>query len=214
MNILKYILLIFVLYLSTSIGEFIIHKYGMHNITLNKHNIPGISNHLDHHSDVHYDMTLNENHNDRGMYFMTSVTIILGIIVFLIYYFWINIIFKLKLDYKYIILISFIISIGYKLLWNNVHYKFHMLGKPFNQWTKYEKLLFRNHTYHHLQKGKTKGNYNIIFLGADYLFGQYNTCLNNKEYCDSLNGNNKLCNYQKNKIVPNKFSRYGIKYCD
>ena len=70
----------------------------------------------------------------------------------------------------------------------------------------------KNHIYHHLQKGDRKGNYNIILPGADILFGTYNTCIDNTEYCnkdDLSEYDKKLCKLQKENIVPIS----GIKYC-
>ena len=38
----------------------------------------------------------------------------------------------------------------------------------------YIKWVIKNHTKHHKVKGDKKGNFNIIYPGADYLLGTYN----------------------------------------
>jgi len=53
-------------------------------------------------------------------------------------------------------------------------------------------ILFKNHSYHHLQKGSKKGNYNVIVLGADEWFGLNNKTIDNTEYCKT-NYNEKIC---------------------
>ena len=47
----------------------------------------------------------------------------------------------------------------------------------------YLKWMYKNHTIHHLQKGKKKGNFNIIFPGSDVIMGDYRTFVDNSEYC-------------------------------
>ena len=45
------------------------------------------------------------------------------------------------------------------------------------------RCLIGNHTNHHLQKGPSKGNYNVIFLGADEWFNNNVVEIDNKDYC-------------------------------
>jgi sterol desaturase/sphingolipid hydroxylase (fatty acid hydroxylase superfamily) len=46
-------------------------------------------------------------------------------------------------------------------------------------------FLYRNHAIHHLQKGDTKYNFNIILPFFDYIFftKKYGACYDNTEYC-------------------------------
>jgi hypothetical protein len=53
-------------------------------------------------------------------------------------------------------------------------------------------LLYKNHSNHHLQKGAKKGNYNIIFLGADEWFGYNVKNVDNREHC-MANPTEKVC---------------------
>merc|ERR1719384_1847312 len=40
----------------------------------------------------------------------------------------------------------------------------------------YFNWMIRNHTLHHDIKGDGKGNFNIVWPGADFLFGTYHSC--------------------------------------
>jgi hypothetical protein len=111
-----------------------------------------ISNHIRHHKDVNLDMTLIPDYDEEGMYFNSLSTIILIIIGFIMYYVIIKKMFKYIITNKYIGLIALIIGLLYKILWNYLHYKFHMLNnKSYNKWNWYEKIAFKNHYMHHLQ---------------------------------------------------------------
>ena len=86
---------------------------------------------------------------------------------------------------------------------------------PYQTWNRYEKIAFHNHSYHHLQKGPRKGNYCIVFLGADHLFNTFNNCINNKEYCKknyhkSPANLKKLCDMERQKKKLDK----GLKFCN
>ena len=211
MKYLKLISCIVIMYLSTSICEFVVHKYIMHHPKLQT-----ISNHIRHHKDVNLDMTLIPDYDEEGMYFNSLSTIILIIIGFIMYYVIIKKMFKYIITNKYIGLIALIIGLLYKILWNYLHYKFHMLNnKSYNKWNWYEKIAFKNHYMHHLQKGKRKGNYCIILLGADILFGTNNQCINNNEYCRNMKSHlskneKELC---KKQLLKKKLP-YNLQFCE
>ena len=208
-----FILLTCLLYISTSIGEYVIHKYLMHNYNLNK---SSITNHIRHHDDVNYDMTLSKKRQNEDLYFDLISTIILFALIYVIYYIIIKSVFGYNKSYIFIIILSAFVALLYKVAWDHLHYRFHMFHKiPYNTWNKYEKITFHNHAYHHLQKGIKKGNYCIIFLGADHLFKSFNTCIDNREFCKKnyhkVSKNIKtLCDYEKQKKqLPNE-----IKFCN
>ena len=220
--IFKHILLVICLYAINSFFEYFFHKYCMHTNFLNNKTISSINNktknHLLHHLDVKIDMKLDDkyiNHLD-GLYFNIYDTFNLIILFFIINTIIIKIIFKYKITYKYIILLSIINPISYYFLWNYIHPKMHQISNnKIDDMNFFEKILFKNHSYHHLQKGDKKGNYNIVYLGADYLFNAYNNCVDNKEYCKKnykkLNKDaQQLCDLEKNnKKLPN-----GLKFCN
>ena len=45
---------------------------------------------------------------------------------------------------------------------------------------------------HHIQKGKKKGNFNIIFLGADEWFNDNRKSVNNENYC-KIHSEDEIC---------------------
>ena len=57
-------------------------------------------------------------------------------------------------------------------------------------WISY--LLYNNHKMHHIQKGKKKGNFNIIFLGADEWFNDNRKSVNNENYC-KIHNEDEIC---------------------
>ena len=50
--------------------------------------------------------------------------------------------------------------------------------------------LWKNHALHHYQK-EGKGNYNIIFPGADFLFRSYNSKFDNTKFCEKNSNDEK-----------------------
>ena len=80
-------------------------------------------------------------------------------------------------------------------MWNKIHPKFHdyevqklsiKYGPHDNglfDTSFFQKLLYRNHEAHHIQKGEKKGNYNIILLGADEWMNRNVKTIDNIEYC-------------------------------
>ena len=115
MNHLKLICCISIMYLSTSICEYLVHKYIMHHPKLQT-----ISDHIQHHKDVNLNMTLVQDYNEDGMYFNSLSTIILIMIGFVMYYVIINKLFKYRLHNKYIGLITVIMGLLYKIIWNHL----------------------------------------------------------------------------------------------
>ena len=209
-KISNFILFFLTIYIVTSISEWFIHKYIMHSNYLNNYDY---SNHIRHHNDVNYNMSLSNKVED-DLYFSFTYTVEVLLLIFPLYYIIINKVFKYKKSLTFIFMLSLTITILYVLSWNYLHPLFHMISEvPFDKWTSLEKILFRNHAYHHLQKGDKKGNYCIVFLGADHLFGTYNNCINNKEYCEKNYHNlsketKELYNMEKQ----NKKLKYGLKF--
>ena len=71
-------------------------------------------------------------------------------------------------------------ALAHMFVWNNVHPNMHRhatvipiswglpnVGAALAE----DSLMYRNHEAHHLVKGAAKGNYNVIFLGTDEVFG-------------------------------------------
>ncbi len=173
----KDIFLMISLYITLSICEYLIHRYLMHNKENSLIRYIYGTDHINHHKDVLQNMSLKKNYNKNGLFMNSNHTFIITLVVFLVFYFIINIIFKRNITNIYILILSFFIGLFYRFMWNYLHPRFHKIKQCkkniiFN-------YLYNNHKNHHLQKGKRKGNFNIIFIGADYLFGTYNTEVKN-----------------------------------
>ena len=166
--------------------------------------------HIKHHLEVLDDMKLVEDYDESGVIFRTKHLLLIVPII----YFSFSCNFKLfnyNLHSDYILLISVCVALFYKFMWDFLHTSFHQT----RQIEKYSKnpifrYFFLNHTYHHLVKYPNKGNYCIIFLGADHLLGTYNSCIDNKEYCKNPHKSHiDFCNKEINKIKLEN----GFKWC-
>ena len=197
-NKINFILLF---YLFGTISEYLIHKYIMH-ANKNKlyykilHKIPLIKNillknnkvHINHHLNIKKNMNLKKN-KKYGMYMGWNTTI-LGIIVLFIILTLSTKFSNYKLSFNKKIIISIITSFMWNYIWNKTHPQMHNYKSDFSikngphdnnllDLTFITNILYKNHQNHHLQKGKRKGNYNVILLGADEWFGQNNIIIKN-----------------------------------
>lgn len=191
-------------YILLSMCEWLIHKNIMHcnkkslffNIIsmfdTNKLIEETCNDHIEHHIDVKPDMNLFRVPRKESLFMGWTVSkyICLFVILSLIISKYIS---GINLSYTKIIIFGIILTIFWSYLWNKIHPLMHKYkGKYTIQEGPYEnildlniinKLIYRNHSNHHLQKGSAKGNYNIIVMGADEWFGTYVIKVNNKEYC-------------------------------
>ena len=195
----KIILCVISLYLYITITEWFIHKHIMHDEDLD----PG---HIRHHRSVNVDMTLSDDEFIEDDIQMGSThTLLITFSTIIMFHVIINKLFKLNVNVYYIVVISIILSLYYRFMWNTyhrkMHYEFDFFEKTNNP---YLKWIFMNHAFHHLQKGDRKGNFNILFPGGDFIMGDYRTNVDNTEYCKQ-DTEHKICKYDKifNK-VPNR----------
>jgi hypothetical protein len=98
--------------------------------------------------------------------------------------------------------ITAVICVLYCFLWNNLHTDMHDVnmkiplkeGMPHYPGLMSKGLIYnwlwKNHALHHLQK-EGKGNYNIIFPGADFLFCSYNSKFDNRKFCEKHRNDKK-----------------------
>ena len=205
---MKVILTIILLYISTSLMEWYVHKYMLHdeNNKLTKiinsfiskiyskiHGIEQPDNHINHHTITHNDNKV-YTEDDGILYsgYNIPFTTLLG---FLIYFVLCKIIRYNHTNKEYmIIFISWIfISSSYYFLWNVLHPTYHEYKYSKN----YEsiktnfiyKYLEKYHMIHHYNKGNNKCNFNIILPGIDFLFGTYKRCVDNSEFCKNKDKN-------------------------
>jgi hypothetical protein len=193
-------------YIFFSIFEWIIHKYIMHCnkqsllfYLLNLIDPNGVieqtcDHHIEHHKEVKPNMTLSEVKYKSSlfmgwhvsMYLIVFSFISMSISMFLS---------KIKITYTILAVSSIATTILWSYLWNKVHPLMHKYDGSYTlkegpyesslNFNPVNKLFFRNHQFHHLQKGIKKGNYNIIAFGADEWFGTNVKQINNKEYCSN-----------------------------
>ena len=126
MNYIKIIIVITILYFELTLGEVLIHKYIMHN---NPNSIIRKiygDDHIIHHLDVKSDMKLADNYNEKGLYFSPIDALYVSIIVFICWYPTL-LLFYPNIEKNYIIGLSILIGIIYKVLWDYLHYSFHQL---------------------------------------------------------------------------------------
>ena len=202
LNNIKLINFILLLYIFLSITEYILHKYIMHNNGKNFYDkfikyIPYINeywfeigkDHLNHHLKVKKNMKIYNKIYDDELYFNWILIFKLILIVFMLILLTKNIT-KYSISIQNSFLLSIIIATIFGYTWNKVHPQMHYINNKYSikkgpydeglfDLSFLTKLLYNNHMRHHLIKGKKKGNYCIILLGADEWFLQNNKIIDN-----------------------------------
>lgn len=186
--LISILLFVILFYIGVSGIEWFVHKYIMHGKSISLLS----ESHMFHHKNVNLDQSLNTdklvssiivNFGNITTYLLIIPVIMLGYILW----------FLLGLDKFFPLIILFIVTITYSIVnivfWNSIHPAFH--GAYIKMNMKYDdeeyiwgppnfridinnpiyKIYYKHHTLHHLNKGKSKGNYNIIQLGFDYFMG-------------------------------------------
>lgn len=197
LKIKKICIAIVLMYLSCTFTEWFVHKYIMHDNNLDP-------SHIRHHKSVKTDMKLKPNeYRERDIKMGLDHSFFIIVFSYFLYSSILNNLLKLNVKKINILIGCILLSIFYHTLWNKYHRKMHFQADFFNK-TKnpYLRWMFLNHSIHHLQKGHTKGNYNIVFPGADWLMGDYRTYVDNTEYCKD----------QKNRIESKDICDYVLKF--
>ena len=191
-KLFNFALLIYVFF---SIGEYIVHKYVMHGDISNSikeyiRKIPILgfqyfhtfNGHIEHHLETKKDMSIDNVKHEHTLYMGWHINVFqIPALVFAILIS--RKISGFKISMKKIVIISIIVSIIWQYIWNKVHVDMHRLENKYSivrgaydhglmNMSFMTKLLLKNHSLHHVRKGKHKGNYNVIILGADDWFGK------------------------------------------
>lgn len=210
MSLGRILLATLVVYANLTAMEWLVHKYVMHGY--DRVNFPLVGRliqnesdaHWEHHREVNSDMSLNIEEKDnkhKGLFFRYGATSIFTAILFGILSLQFRAL-KLNIGHKVTVGISLFSTITYSFLWNNFHALLHGADDIFLPLSKgvsnkYQGNIVRwvprfwfewmmlNHAQHHAVKGRSKGNYNIILPGFDYIMGTYNVppCFDNTEFC-------------------------------
>lgn len=198
-------------YVNLTTLEWVVHKYVMHGYDRPNMPILGalIENesalHWAHHREVLSDMTLDLRTNEvthRGLFFRYQATVTFTVFIFALLTLQFRL-FKMRVSPKTTALITLASTLGYSFMWNNFHASLHgehnlILPVSSGVTNRYQKHILNcipaywfkwmmyNHAHHHSVKGVSKGNYNIILPGFDYIMGTYNKppCFENTEFCE------------------------------
>lgn len=176
-------------YLLASLIEWLIHRYVMHCyvfwpslLTKNSKIYEPLKGacllHKKHHLSVNEDMTLNH-HPEIGevaFYWKTLFALFIPLTILVVFFTKVCE-FNISLSSVIGVCVGMIVLFG--VIWNTIHPQFHdthvdlttkhppaMLPGQYK-----DSVYFTNHKAHHNIKGAQKGNYNVVFLGVDELFG-------------------------------------------
>ena len=178
----RYALFAGLLWLSGTCAEYALHKYVMHCTQ----NAPWMKrsralretceSHHDHHLSVKPDNTLSHVHHPGELVFDWSVTLKVLCVVAPVMVAW-DAVLGLRVGARAAIVATAVAVLGFSAVWNSVHPDMHGYEGEFPRMPprvpglRARGILARNHELHHQVKGPRKGNYNVVFLGADELFG-------------------------------------------
>lgn len=169
------------MWLSASVVEWVLHKYVMH---CTQHapwikSVPLVQNacvtHHRHHLSVKPDMSIDGPVTDvHELVFDWKTTAQVGAIVLPVMFGW-NWALGLRVSARVVLAVVLAFTIGFATIWNTFHPGMHEYRGPMPALLPRlpleprRGLLYRNHEAHHQIKGERKGNFNVVFLGADEL---------------------------------------------
>lgn len=208
-DIYMFLWFLIVFYIFVSFFEWTFHYYLMHyngffKKILDYFNIKVENSHISHHKQTYLDQTLpSDNYIEEGLVFnlidteifLTFILTFISMIFFWMYF--PN--FKKSFSLTFILFVTIIFIIIYLWAWSSIHSHYHNVYIESNKKLKYSdnviysplpffvpnedssiyKYLFWYHTIHHLSKGESKVNYNIIFPLFDFIFFTYHNYVDN-----------------------------------
>jgi len=193
-----------------SLIEWILHHYAMHGNGIVQPIMDHFhmeNCHMDHHKETRLDQSLPDDYIEEGLVFNVMDVEIIGLVVFVAlsaYLYWRFVPgFKQSFSLTFVFVFIFIITNLYYYTWSSIHSHYHKRYIEVNQPLKNNpektihsparffiplessfvyKYLFWYHTLHHLNKSKTKCNYNVICPLFDFIFGNYKSKVDNTLY--------------------------------
>jgi len=195
-------------YVWASLLEWMLHKWSMHGVGL----LGGLftklkttRSHIQHHKDTNMQQGLADDYHPEGLVYEPRDMVLtwlafspgaLGL--------WALLGGRRVMPAAVLIVITIVGAIGYFWTWNSMHTAYHKVYLPVNQdiptadatvrlWSPLAyfqpnksnpvfRWLFRYHALHHLNKGVSKGNYNILLPLADTLLGSYTPRVDNRTH--------------------------------
>lgn len=205
------LLTVVVVYSNLTTLEWLVHKYVMH--AYDRPNFPILGpliesesvSHWDHHHEVKSDMSLAVDEKEDkhvGLFFHYRATFIFSGVLFVLLFLQFRML-RLRVDCRLTCAIGVLSTVVYSFLWNNFHALLHgtdtiILPKTSGVPNTYQNTIVQwiprswfnwmmlNHAQHHAVKGPSKGNYNIILPGFDYVMRTHNNppCFDNTKFCE------------------------------
>jgi len=188
---IDYALYAVTIYLVGSTVEWVLHRYVMHCYQYS----PWILNlsdshvfkrkcleHKNHHLSVNSDMSLNDSSHNNELVFAFRSTIDIVVVFFIFSLIIVRLLGIRGVPVYASAGLSVAFAFTFSMIWNSVHTKMHNkhvdvpLVPKINVPESMYQVYLKNHNLHHQIKGDDKGNFNVVFLGADELFET-----NNKE---------------------------------
>lgn len=188
---IRYSIFFLLAYLLCSVGEWVIHKYVMHCYThwtrLQDSEFPNpitrilqhaCALHKDHHVSVNTDMTLTHIGDESALLFNWE-TLLMSAALELLPLMLVTWLLRLRIPIKIQVSTIACLMVLFGIVWNGTHPQMHRVqgqvdmpltqGPPIWRTMSYPDLVGKNHEVHHMIKGVEKGNFNVVFLGADEL---------------------------------------------
>ena len=184
MNWYDYIIIFVIIYCISSVIEYVVHKYIMHN------KFPffdfAYKTHIEHHLNASksHDLTLTE--DDDNLCLPVDKTLYMYIFTFIVSYL-LLMLYPKRISIFYIGITLAVIVLFAVLSWNTYHPIIHGLdgkkvcgiyaipSKYIDNNSIYSSYVINNHKAHHYYKNEEKGNFNITLPFADFLFNSYKT---------------------------------------
>lgn len=186
-----------------SVLEWLSHRYVMHGLGVIGSvfkNFGTSDSHIEHHSETLLTQDIPDSFKASGLVFNPVLEPLILIIIFLSGIFLLRKATGLKeyTPWFLVVLFGIALSLLYFWVWNSIHASFHKryiaINEPLahsetiygifphfvpNESALYYKLLFKYHILHHLNKGKSKGNFNVLLPFSDFIFGTYTPRVDN-----------------------------------
>ena len=180
-SLLKYVFVGLLYYIFVSFEENFIHKYIMHYRIDIPYFRETYDEHIKHHKSITKDFTTQNNGHENICFNVSTIIPICIANTLLLYAF-----FHKVAKFQTILTLVVFTQIIHAIIWNSYHSYIHSFNvnnicdiygiskEHINENNIYSKWSIQNHKAHHYYKNDEKGNYNVVFPGADFILGTHN----------------------------------------